>query len=95
MIRTLRALPLLLPLLVLAGCGSTSGRVILVNDIEIYEQVWSDTIRELSPRAGFDLHCQAEQLQFILFRRAGRTPVEVGVVGCGQGGRGGPGRCRP
>ena len=81
MIQSLRASLLMLVFLASAGCAS--HRVIVVNNIEVYENIWNQTMRDLAPRASFDLHCQVEQMQFILFRRTGRYPVEVGVMGCG------------
>lgn len=73
---------LLLTVIALAGCASK--RVIVVNNIEVYEHIWNDTVQQLAPRASFDLHCQPDQMQYLLFRRTGRYPVEVGVMGCGQ-----------
>ena len=74
-------------LLLVAGLAASTtacgGRTLIVNGIEVYESHWVQTTQELSARASFDLGCN-DGLQFTLFRKLGRYPVEVGVSGCGQ-----------
>lgn len=68
-------------LLVVVGCG---GAVVTVDGIDVYEDVWQDTIAEVGRIASFQMNCPAPQLQFTLLRRGSRLPEQVGVSGCGQ-----------
>lgn len=63
------------------GCG---GNVINVSGTEVYERYWNKAVEEIRPRASFELSCAADMLKFSLLRRERRTPVEVGVDGCGN-----------
>lgn len=67
----------------LAACG---GRKINVNGIEVYERHWHKALDELQARVAFDMDCSADQATFVLFKRAGRVPSEVGVTGCAKRG---------
>jgi hypothetical protein len=58
--------------------------VIQVNGIEVYESHWRQTMDMIGPRAVFELNCPGPQLQFVLLRKQGRYPIEVGVQGCGR-----------
>jgi hypothetical protein len=73
-------------LLALSACGlaSCAGNTVMVNGTEVYEDHWEKALQELRPRVAFDLGCPAEQSQFVLFKRTGRHPSEVGVIGCGK-----------
>src|SRR5262245_11253865 len=64
------------------ACGG--GQVIQVNGVEIYEKYWNKALKDLTPRASFDLHCPENGLSFTLFRKDGRQASEVGVSGCGS-----------
>ena len=69
-------------LLLLSACGG--GPTIRVNGIEVYEKYWNQTLEDLRPRAAFDLNCPTGQSEFVLFKRVGALPSEVGVVGCSK-----------
>lgn len=64
----------------LAGCASR--QVIVVSGVEVYENLWAETVAELRPRAQFELGCST--LEFALFQKARSLPSEVGVTGCGK-----------
>ena len=82
------ALPFALALFSLSffSCGSSSGSraVITVTGVQVYERIWQQTLQEITPRATYELQCPAEQLSFSLIRKYGRSPVQVGISGCGQ-----------
>ncbi len=67
-----------------SASACASSPTIMVNRIEVYENYWQRTLGQLGRRASFDLKCPANQINFTLFRKLGRTPVEVGADGCGK-----------
>jgi hypothetical protein len=76
----------MLALFLLAVVSACGGQTIQVNGIEVYEKHWNKTLEELRPRVAFDMNCPADQAEFVLFKRVGRVPSEVGVQGCGKRG---------
>jgi hypothetical protein len=69
-------------LVVLTACAT--GGTTKVNGIEVYKKYWNNTLQELRARVAFDLNCPAERADFILFKRVGRLPSEVGATACGK-----------
>ena len=65
-----------------AACAS--GPALGANEAEASESEWEQTKAELGQRAGFELSCPSESLEFTLFKQFGRKPTEVGVSGCGE-----------
>lgn len=63
-----------------SACASSPK--IMVNGIEVYEGYWTQATDELRTRASFDLNCPPAQIQFVLMKRNGRYPTEVGVTAC-------------
>lgn len=74
----------ILACVLLSGSACAGDKVLVVDGISVYEAHWTKTQDELRSRAGFELDCPEDQLEFHLFRRFGRSPTEVGVEGCGR-----------
>lgn len=67
--------------LFLGACGH-SGKIV-VNGIVVYESIWNQTVAEIAPQAEQDMGCPYSALEILLVRRAGRTPSELMINGCG------------
>jgi hypothetical protein len=67
------------------ACGPLGmyGEKLNMSGGEIYEDYWEKALRQVRPRAEFDMRCPASQLHFEMLRTSGREAVEVGVIGCG------------
>lgn len=64
---------------------SCAGKVIEVDGVTVYEEIWESTVRTLSTRVKFDFDCD-EPPEFTLIVRKGRHPSQVGVRACGKAG---------
>lgn len=77
-----RVVALLTMIALLCSCA---GKLIEVDGVTLYEEIWENTVRTLSTRVEFDFDCD-QTPEFTLIVRRGRHPSEVGVRACGKTG---------
>lgn len=62
------------------GCAPT----ITSGGLRVRRSHWALALSEIQPRATLHLQCPAEQIDYTLRQRIGRTPVLVQADGCGR-----------